>query len=133
MSISVEPNHPLVEILARKMFGIEGVPIEEQTKMVRSAIKSAYLYAIAAEKTVADLRAELQAKDAEIEKLKISYKEASKIIDGITSNDACKGCKNKGTFPSPSCCDCIFDSICKLANMMDEEVIEQALKGNSND
>lgn len=41
MSINVEPNHPLAEILARKLFGIEGVPRKEQTHMVNRAIKAA--------------------------------------------------------------------------------------------
>jgi len=41
MSISVEPDHPLAEILAKKLFGIEGVPIKEQRKMVSRAIKAA--------------------------------------------------------------------------------------------
>jgi len=44
MSINVKPNHPLAELLARKLFGIEGVPQKEQTKMVRAAIKAAVLF-----------------------------------------------------------------------------------------
>jgi len=41
----VEPNHPLAEILATKLFGIEGVPTKEQTKMVASAIRAAVKWA----------------------------------------------------------------------------------------
>ena len=41
MSINVKPNHPLAELLAKKLFGIEGVPVKEQTKMVNRAIKAA--------------------------------------------------------------------------------------------
>ena len=37
----VEPNHPLAEILARKLFGIECVPRKEQTRMVAQTIKAA--------------------------------------------------------------------------------------------
>lgn len=40
MSIVVK-THPLAEILAKKLFGIEGVPKSEQTKMVRRSIKAA--------------------------------------------------------------------------------------------
>ena len=41
MSYSVEPNHPLAEILAKTLFGIEVVPIKEQRKMVNRAINVA--------------------------------------------------------------------------------------------
>ncbi len=44
MSISVKPNHPIAEILGKKLLGIEGVPRKEQTKMVRNAIKAAVKY-----------------------------------------------------------------------------------------
>lgn len=40
----VKGNHPLVEILARKLSGIEGVPPEYQRKMVSTAIKEAIKY-----------------------------------------------------------------------------------------
>jgi len=39
--MNVKPNHPLAEILASKLFAIETVPKEEQTKMVRRAIQAA--------------------------------------------------------------------------------------------
>lgn len=45
MSVTVKPNHPLAEILARKLFGIEGAPQKEQTKMVNRAIKAAVAWA----------------------------------------------------------------------------------------
>ena len=38
---TVEPNHPLAEILVKKLFGIEIAPRREQTKMVNRAIKAA--------------------------------------------------------------------------------------------
>lgn len=41
MSITVKPNHPLAELLARKLFGIEGVPLKEQQRMKQRAIKAA--------------------------------------------------------------------------------------------
>ncbi len=41
MSINVKPNHPLAEILAKKLFSIEIVPQKEQTRMVNRAIKAA--------------------------------------------------------------------------------------------
>lgn len=37
----VKGNHPLAELLALKLFGIEGVPKKYQTQMVRRAIKAA--------------------------------------------------------------------------------------------
>lgn len=39
--MNVKSNHPLSEILAKKLFSIESVPKEEQTKMVNRAIKAA--------------------------------------------------------------------------------------------
>lgn len=36
----VKGNHPLAEILAKKLFGISDVPRAEQRKMVRRAIKA---------------------------------------------------------------------------------------------
>lgn len=39
--MNVPGTHPLAELLARKLFGIEGVPRNEQTKMVRQAIRAA--------------------------------------------------------------------------------------------
>lgn len=42
--MSVKPNHPLAEILACKLFGIESVPQKEQTRMVQGAIKAAVEY-----------------------------------------------------------------------------------------
>ena len=43
--MSVVTLHPLVEILARKLSGIEGVPAAEQTQMVRRAIAAAQKWA----------------------------------------------------------------------------------------
>jgi len=40
MSLVVK-THPLAEILAKKLLGIEGVPKKEQSKMVAKAIKAA--------------------------------------------------------------------------------------------
>ena len=45
MSITVEPNHPLAELLARKLLGIEGVPVKEQTRMIARAIREATKWA----------------------------------------------------------------------------------------
>jgi len=36
--MKVKQNHPLAELLAKKLFGIECVPKEEQTKMVQKTI-----------------------------------------------------------------------------------------------
>ncbi|MHA1470042.1 MAG: hypothetical protein ACTSSP_05710 [Candidatus Asgardarchaeia archaeon] len=41
----VEPNHPIVEMLACKLFSIETVPQKEQTRMVRRAIREAVKWA----------------------------------------------------------------------------------------
>ena len=51
MSIHVQAADPIVEKAARKLLGIEGVPKEEQTKMVRRALK-------AVAEMVAELRAD---------------------------------------------------------------------------
>ena len=42
--MNVKGNHPLAEILAKKLFSIETVPAMEQAKMVRRAIKAAVEY-----------------------------------------------------------------------------------------
>jgi len=42
--MTVKGNHPLAEIIARKLFGIESVPKAEQGKMVNRAIKAAVEY-----------------------------------------------------------------------------------------
>ena len=39
--MNVKGNHPLAEILAKSLLGIESVPREHQKKMVNRAIKSA--------------------------------------------------------------------------------------------
>lgn len=44
--MEVKGNHPLAEIIAKKLFSIESVPKEEQKKMVRRAIKEAVKYHI---------------------------------------------------------------------------------------
>lgn len=51
MNIQVQAADPIVEKAARKLLGIEGVPKEEQTKMVRRALK-------AVAEMVAELRAD---------------------------------------------------------------------------
>ena len=40
MSIVVKGNHPLAEIIGRKLLGIESVPIKEQRRMVARAVKA---------------------------------------------------------------------------------------------
>ncbi len=42
--MKVKGNHPLAELLAKKLFGIESVSKSEQTKMVNRAIKAAVKY-----------------------------------------------------------------------------------------
>ena len=42
--MTVKGNHPLAEIIARKLFSIETVPTTEQKKMVSRAVKSAVEY-----------------------------------------------------------------------------------------
>lgn len=37
----VNGNHPMAEILGKKLFGIESVPKEEQKRMISRAIKEA--------------------------------------------------------------------------------------------
>ena len=43
--MNVEPNHPLAEILACKLFAIEVVSKQEQRAMVQRAIKAAVEWA----------------------------------------------------------------------------------------
>lgn len=64
MSKTVEPNHPLVEMLARKLSGIEGVPPKEAKKMVGRAMTSA-------EKWARKLQAELDKERIASKKLQI--------------------------------------------------------------
>jgi len=44
MSKTVKGNHPLAELLAKKLFGIEIVGKDEQVEMVRRAIKAAVIW-----------------------------------------------------------------------------------------
>ena len=43
--MKVKGNHPLAEILGKKLLGIENVPRSYQTRMVRAAIKAAVEWA----------------------------------------------------------------------------------------
>jgi len=58
--------HPLGEILSRKLFGIEGVPRDEQSKMVSRAITAA--------------KAEYDKLQAENEKLRTTLKASGEYI-----------------------------------------------------
>lgn len=40
----VKPNHPIAEVVARKLHGISGVPVEEQRRMVQRAANAAFDY-----------------------------------------------------------------------------------------
>ena len=42
--MKVKGNHPLAEVIAKKLFGIEGVPKECMQRMVNAACKSAVEY-----------------------------------------------------------------------------------------
>jgi len=42
--MNVKGNHPLAEIIAKKLFGITGVPKEEAEKMVNRACKEAVMF-----------------------------------------------------------------------------------------
>ena len=42
---AVQPDHPLADLLGRKLMGIEVVPAKEQTIMVRAAIRAAVKWA----------------------------------------------------------------------------------------
>ena len=44
INMNVKPHHPLQEILACALFGIEGMPQKEQRKMVQKATKAALEY-----------------------------------------------------------------------------------------
>ena len=65
MSLPIKPNNPLVEILARKLFGIEGVPQAEQKKMVTWVIKAAFKYHM----PFADKVEQFQAENERLKKL----------------------------------------------------------------
>ena len=41
MSINVKPHHPLTELLAGLLHGIQTVPLKEQTRMKNRAIREA--------------------------------------------------------------------------------------------
>ena len=61
--INVQPQHPLVELLAQRLFGITTVPAPEQRRMVQRACKAAAEY-----------------HDAEIERLRGELAEALVVI-----------------------------------------------------
>jgi hypothetical protein len=42
--MTVKGNHPLAEIIAKKLFGVGGVPYNEQAKMINRACKEAVKY-----------------------------------------------------------------------------------------
>jgi hypothetical protein len=42
--MKVKGNHPLAEIMAKKLFGIETVPKEEMRKMINRAVKAVVEY-----------------------------------------------------------------------------------------
>ncbi len=63
--------------------------------------------------------------EAENRRLKEDYKQVSEIADEIITNEQCKSCDSNGMFPSIVCCECVLDSFCKLATLMDEKVVEQ--------
>lgn len=64
--MTVKGNHPLAEIIARKLLGIEIVPVKEQYRMCNRACKAAVEYH---EKIVEELKAELQASNEAYEVL----------------------------------------------------------------
>lgn len=55
--MNVKGNHPLAEILAKKLFSIETVPATEQAKMVRRAITAAVEFYEKNNKNEPDLQA----------------------------------------------------------------------------
>ncbi|MHC4464079.1 MAG: hypothetical protein ACYS30_22015 [Planctomycetota bacterium] len=52
----VEPNHPLAEILAVKLSGIEVVPLKEQRRMVRDTIRAGVIWARSCEGEIEKLK-----------------------------------------------------------------------------
>lgn len=52
--IKLQPNHPLAELLGRKLIGIEVVPQREQMAMVKEAIKDSVEWADEATKKAYD-------------------------------------------------------------------------------
>lgn len=64
----------------------------------------------------------------ENKRLKKEYEETSRMVDKIINNEECVECRNLGSFPSPACCKCVFDSIKKMADYMDEKCGQQSLK-----
>ena len=67
MSIAVEPNHPLAEILARTLFGIENIPPKAIRRARNNAIKKAVIWARG-----------LEAKIKELEEYKWMYEDLCK-------------------------------------------------------
>ena len=52
--MKVKGNHPLAEIIAKRLLGISTVPIKEQRRMIARAIKEAVEYH---EATISDMEA----------------------------------------------------------------------------
>ena len=65
--MTVPGNHPLAEILARKLSGIEGVHPKEQGRMVKRAIGAAVEYAMEDEREIIRLREALEECELEID------------------------------------------------------------------
>ena len=52
--IIVKGHHPIVEIVARKLFGFENVPLQEQKRMVQRCATAVYEYHLVALKSAVE-------------------------------------------------------------------------------
>ncbi len=91
---AVQPDHPLADLLGRKLMGIEVVPAKEQTIMVRAAIRAAVKWAnenkCAPECVYREKVTELQ---AELNLAKEMYPAKMKVVeDAIETVNELKSC-----------------------------------------
>ena len=70
---SVKPHHPLMEIVASRLLGIEGVPLAEQKRMVNRAARDA-----------------VQWHEAEVERLRKALHRIGAMAGNPEAADACR-------------------------------------------
>jgi hypothetical protein len=98
----VPPNHPLAELLGKLLFGIENVPVKEQTRMVRRASREATKW-----------------HENEVSRMRWWIKDFE--IDAVLTDMNCPECNNRlGEFTRPYHPGC-HKSDCDLGNMLSDK------------
>lgn len=96
--ISVNPHHPLAEILGRKLLGIEAVPLKEQGRIVNEAIKAAVKWTLEDLDIIegyVDLTELLQAENKKLKEVLEDCKETISYVKqyvsdiGLSAEDDC--------------------------------------------